>query len=221
VTPEVDPFYRLLIEAAPDALLVIAADAPHTLLVNAAAERLLGYPREELLQLGASNLLPSDELASLPEVRRWIDATGYWRGACHLRRKDGRLVGGEATSSCQTIGGRVLYQVQFRESIERQQATDVRAHSRDAIAALAPGPRPKESGRAVPKVRRLTRREQEVAVLVASGLANGQIAARLVVESGTVSNHVEHILRKLGFSRRAQIAAWAVVSGLYRPVDDT
>ncbi len=54
----------------------------------------------------------------------------------------------------------------------------------------------------------LTRRETEVAALVAEGLANQQIADRLVIARRTAEGHVEHILGKLGFANRAQIAAW-------------
>ncbi|MCF3132559.1 ATP-binding protein [Streptomyces olivochromogenes] len=55
---------------------------------------------------------------------------------------------------------------------------------------------------------RLTRREREVAELVAEGLANQQIADRLVIARRTAEGHVERILGKLGFSNRSQIAAW-------------
>ncbi|GAA2286829.1 hypothetical protein GCM10010234_28010 [Streptomyces hawaiiensis] len=55
---------------------------------------------------------------------------------------------------------------------------------------------------------RLTRRETEVAQLVAEGLANQQIADRLVIARRTAEGHVERILGKLGFSNRSQIAAW-------------
>ncbi|WP_338785480.1 helix-turn-helix transcriptional regulator [Streptomyces sp. DG1A-41] len=55
---------------------------------------------------------------------------------------------------------------------------------------------------------RLTRRETEVARLVAEGLANQQIADRLVIARRTAEGHVERILSKLGFSNRSQIAAW-------------
>jgi len=54
----------------------------------------------------------------------------------------------------------------------------------------------------------LTRRQLEVARLIAEGLTNDQIARRLVLTSGTVGNHVEHILRRLGMRNRAQVAAW-------------
>jgi len=52
----------------------------------------------------------------------------------------------------------------------------------------------------------LTAREREVSALVAEGLTNRDIAARLVVSKRTVDAHVEHVLTKLGFSSRTQIA---------------
>ncbi|MEU9456925.1 LuxR C-terminal-related transcriptional regulator [Streptomyces sp. NPDC048277] len=54
----------------------------------------------------------------------------------------------------------------------------------------------------------LTRREWQVADLVAEGLTNKQIAARLVIAQRTAENHVERILTKLGFSSRSQLAVW-------------
>ena len=55
----------------------------------------------------------------------------------------------------------------------------------------------------------LTPRQQEVAALVAEGLTNAAIAARLVITERTAIAHVGHILDRLGFHSRAQIAAWA------------
>jgi len=60
----------------------------------------------------------------------------------------------------------------------------------------------------------LTVREEEVLRLVTTGLSNKEIAALLFISDGTVKSHVEHILRKLGVSDRAQAAVWAVRNGL-------
>ncbi|WP_436501064.1 ATP-binding protein [Actinokineospora sp. HUAS TT18] len=54
----------------------------------------------------------------------------------------------------------------------------------------------------------LTRREMEVAQLVAQGMTNREIASRLVISLRTAETHIDHIRTKLGFNNRAQIAAW-------------
>jgi DNA-binding NarL/FixJ family response regulator len=53
----------------------------------------------------------------------------------------------------------------------------------------------------------LTRREREVAQLVADGLTNRAIAGRLYLSERTAANHVQHILGKLGLANRSQIAS--------------
>jgi predicted ATPase/DNA-binding CsgD family transcriptional regulator len=65
----------------------------------------------------------------------------------------------------------------------------------------APSPRPGEPAA-------LTRREEQIGNLVAQGLTNKQIASRLVISQRTAESHIEHILIKLGFTSRAQIAGW-------------
>ena len=58
----------------------------------------------------------------------------------------------------------------------------------------------------------LGKRELEVARLVAEGLSNKQIAARLFISDRTVATHVGNILNKLGFNSRAQVASWMASS---------
>jgi non-specific serine/threonine protein kinase len=57
---------------------------------------------------------------------------------------------------------------------------------------------------------RLSRRELEVAAMVARGMTNRQIADVLVLAERTVEGHVERIRRKLGVRSRTQIAVWMV-----------
>ena len=54
----------------------------------------------------------------------------------------------------------------------------------------------------------LSRREREVAQLLARGLSNREIAGRLYLSERTIDNHVHHILDKLGFDSRVQVATW-------------
>jgi non-specific serine/threonine protein kinase len=66
----------------------------------------------------------------------------------------------------------------------------------------------------------LTTREREVAAQISQGKSNQAIAAELYVGLKTVEAHVTRILSKLGFSSRAQIAAWAVSKGLSQAPKD-
>jgi len=66
------------------------------------------------------------------------------------------------------------------------------------------GPGPSDTGGGV-----LGKREMEVARLVAEGLTNKEIGARLFISESTVASHIRGILNKLGFNSRAQIASWS------------
>ena len=86
--------------------------------------------------------------------------------------------------------------------------------SRDAALRLALG-QSAQVGGASPDTARpalLGKREAEVAQLVADGLSNKQIGARLFISEHTVDSHVRNILNKLGVNSRAQIAAWTASS---------
>ena len=72
---------------------------------------------------------------------------------------------------------------------------------------------PEEAWHSGPR-RTLTRRELEVASLVARGLTNRGIAGQLHLSVRTVDTHVDHVLTKLGLSNRAQLVAWAYESRL-------
>jgi non-specific serine/threonine protein kinase len=69
-------------------------------------------------------------------------------------------------------------------------------------------PVPREAGGGSESTEDLTRREEEVAVLVARGLSNRRIAEELTVSEHTAATHVRNILKKLGLDSRTRIAAW-------------
>jgi DNA-binding NarL/FixJ family response regulator len=60
----------------------------------------------------------------------------------------------------------------------------------------------------------LSRRETEVVALVARGLTNREIAAKLIISENTARNHVSRILDKLGLTRRSEAATFAAQHGL-------
>ena len=82
--------------------------------------------------------------------------------------------------------------------------------SRDAALRLALGEAPPAEAASArgAEATPLARREGEVARLIADGMSNRQIAARLFISEATVASHVRHIMDKLGFNSRSQIAVW-------------
>jgi len=70
---------------------------------------------------------------------------------------------------------------------------------------------------AVPDLAVLTEREREVVALVAEGLANDEIAARLVMSAATAKTHVSRAMTKVGARDRAQLVVFAYETGLVRP----
>jgi DNA-binding NarL/FixJ family response regulator len=102
-----------------------------------------------------------------------------------------------------------LGQARFESEFQAGQQLTRDAASRLALGEPAPAPAavPKDTGDGV-----LGKREAEVALLVADGLSNKEVGARLFISERTVESHVRNILNKLGFNSRAQIAGWVTTS---------
>jgi non-specific serine/threonine protein kinase len=109
---------------------------------------------------------------------------------------------GDAAFSAAAAEGRAMSLEQALEHAMSVVSLPVTAASggRQKVDAASPGP--------------LTRREREVAILIAQGLSNRAIAARLVISERTAETHIQHIFTKLGLEARTQIAAWVVQHGL-------
>jgi DNA-binding NarL/FixJ family response regulator len=95
------------------------------------------------------------------------------------------------------------------------------AMSLDEVVAYALAAEHAESGPARPSEKKadpsrspLTPREGEVAVLIARGLSNREIAEALFITPRTADTHVMNILTKLGLHSRARVAAWTSERGL-------
>ncbi len=94
---------------------------------------------------------------------------------------------------------------------ENRQAQNLRREAASGVLRIF-GVAPERPVRAPQE--NLTDREYEIAELIALGFTNAAIGSRLSVSPATVSSHAAHILAKLGFRSRAQVAAWVVAQRL-------
>ncbi len=85
------------------------------------------------------------------------------------------------------------------------------------VDAIATPPSAQAGGSPWPLPAGLTPREAEVLSLIAMGMSNREIAARLVLAEGTVKSHVNHLLAKIGARNRAQAVTYAYQYGLAPP----
>ena len=91
------------------------------------------------------------------------------------------------------------------------------AITRRLIEDFCSGPAPNATGATAAASSRLSERELEVVRLVAQGLSNAEIAARLYLSEATVKSHIARILAKLGLRDRVQVAVYAYENGIVRP----
>jgi predicted ATPase/DNA-binding CsgD family transcriptional regulator len=183
-------------------------------------DRATGYVRESLRS--RHDMHDVQGIAGSVERLAWIAATvgDYQRAARLLGAADQlwRIIGVTLYGAAQWLRGRQECEARTREGLGDQAYEQARhdgsAFTTDQAVRYAlgerPDPQPAPTGPApagAPDYP-LTPREFEVAELVAQGLSNKQIAARLVLSRRTAESHVENILRKLGFTSRTQIAGW-------------
>ena len=182
-------------------------------------DRAAGLEQESLrLRAGLNDPMG---IALCVEALAWIAASGrrYERAAVLLGAAAGRwrsmgttLDGSEHRAGHQRDCGRQARQALGEQAFRAAYTRGLELPARDALAfALQQSP-DKPPAPASPGGAPLTSRELEVARLVAGGRSNKEIAARLVISQRTAEGHVERILVKLGFTSRAQVAAWAAAT---------
>jgi DNA-binding CsgD family transcriptional regulator len=176
-----------------DALLRLGRPADATAIIEAAASMQREPPRffAAALAVARFRLGPTPERAAQTQSLSaaapwpWLGALlGCWRGEL--------LADPQAAQAARALFERIGADLGVQRAERVLRRLGVSQHG-DAGAA---GP--------------LSARELEVAGLVAEGLSNPAIARRLYLSRPTIAHHVAHILAKLGFASRAQIAAWVV-----------
>jgi PAS domain S-box-containing protein len=122
-----------LVATWPDAVLVFDGDTRRYVLANDAAERMVGYRREELYQLQPSDLSHPEDAREIPSVVAQAERDGAVRRPWRAVRKDGTVVKTEMTLIRRRINGRELAHGVFRvvdESPPPERGGDVSAAAR-------------------------------------------------------------------------------------------
>jgi HD-GYP domain-containing protein (c-di-GMP phosphodiesterase class II) len=176
------------------------------------------YLTERMLRFSPA-LAPLGAIAL--QHRERLDGSGYPRG----------LVGGAIARPARILGAADAYQAMreprpYRSAREADEAAaELRAEVKagrldsDAVEAVL-GAAGHRIGRRPEGPAGLTPREIEVLRLLARGLSNKQIAAKLVITPKTVGNHIEHIYAKTGASKRASAGLFAMQHGLLAEEED-
>ncbi len=107
----------------------------------------------------------------------------------------------KARQSVTTALGQARFETEFTEGTRLSRDAAARLALREAAPPPAAAAGPGNAGVLRP-------RETEVARLVADGLSNKEIGARLFISERTVESHVRNIMNRLGFNARSQIAGW-------------
>jgi predicted ATPase/DNA-binding CsgD family transcriptional regulator len=149
-----------------------------------------------------------------------LAATGWYASSAGHARAAAQLLGAAQSLASQTgadmLGPAVPFVASAKQvaraalgaaSFDAEYAAG-RRMSRDAALRLALGQADPVEATAAAGGGPLAKREFEVAGLIAEGMSNKQIGARLFISEATVASHVRHIMDKLGFSSRSQIAVW-------------
>jgi non-specific serine/threonine protein kinase len=142
-----------------------------------------------------------------------------WTAAVSGEAERAAALFGATDQIWRTLGARQMRGFHRRyEAMTRERLGDARfeaAYDRGCrlgvdgtLAVALREPAADEPQQPAPPTSRLTPREEQVAQLVAKGMSNKEIAAKLVISLRTAEGHVERILTKQGFKSRAQIATW-------------
>jgi DNA-binding CsgD family transcriptional regulator len=188
--------------------------AAHTEHYGAGCIPRLWHMRGEILAaLGQAADAETALVAAEAGARRLGLAPLHWRiqaSLGRLRQGQGRRKQAEAAFA----GARALVEA-LAVAVPEGDLHEAFVHSTTRLIPRPAAPTPRRATKQA--YAGLTAREREIAVLIAQGLSNRDIAEALVLSEYTVARHVSNILAKLNVASRAQIAAWAVEKGLMTP----
>ncbi len=212
---------------APGPMVILALDGLRILDVNTAFMGATGWRHEEVVGRGAGELELWEPRAALETLERYLNENGHLRGLdMQLRSKDG--VAGDYLMSAERVEIQgtasvlcLMVDITERKQTESELLAAVESVMRDTswlgqrivekMAALTGSARP--AGKDT-EVSALPNRVREVLALVAEGLSDDDIAAKLGITRNTVRNHISAIYDRIGLRKRSAVIVWARERGL-------
>ncbi len=212
---------------APGPMAILALDGLRILDVNTAFTEVTGWRREEVVGRAEAELERWSTGEKREEFERQLKLYGHLRGVdVQLRAKDGAL--GDFLMSAETVEIHgvpcvlsLMVDITERKQTETELLAAVESVMRDTswlgqkivekMAAITGTGRP---GGKSPEISALPERLRDVLSLVAQGLSDDEIAAKLGITRNTVRNHITAIFGRLGIRKRSAVIVWARERGL-------
>ena len=211
---------------APGPMAIFALDGLCILDVNSAFTAATGWRREEVVGRGEAELEIWGQGELREQLERQLKHTGHLRSVdVQLRSKHGGV--GDFLLSAETVTIQqqrcvlsVMLDITERKQTETQLLSAIEAVMQDTswfgqkVMEKLAGVQAGRAGARAPEVASLPERAREVLSLVAQGLSDDDIAARLDISRNTVRNHVSVIYDRLGIRKRSAVIVWARERGL-------
>lgn len=212
---------------APGPMAILALDGLRIMDVNDAFTAATGWRREEVVGRSEAEVEIWGQGMPREELERRIRQTGQARSVeIPLRSKDGTLCDYLLSAEAVDIHGQrcvlsVMLDITERKQVENELLAAVQSVMQDTswlgqriVEKLAATSRGKRPGAKQPELAALPARAREVLDLVARGLPDEEIAAKLGISRNTLRNHIASIYAKLGVNRRGAVVVWARERGL-------
>ena len=212
---------------APGPMAILTLDGFCVADVNAAFTTATGWRREEVMGHGEAELGLWGDAAACAAIERELYETGHLRQVdIRLGGKNGPVAEYQLSADTTEIQGvacvlTLMHDVSEHKQTESELVAAVESVMQDTtwlsqriverLATVQRGSRPSEPG---PEVSSLPERLRAVLALVAQGLADDDIAARLGITRNTVRNHVSAIYGRLNIRKRSAVIVWARERGL-------
>ncbi len=214
-------------QMAPGPMAIMALDGLRILDVNAAFTAATGWRREEVVGRAEAEVAMWGQGELRDRLEQQIKQTGQVRSAdIQLRSKAGVLCDYLLSADTVTIHHErcvlsVMLDITERKQTEMELLAAVQSVMQDTswlgqkiVERLATLTRAKGSAARQPELAALPARSREVLALVAQGLPDGEVAAKLGISLNTLRNHIAAIYAKLGVHKRAALVVWARERGI-------